>query len=149
MLSASGPERTISRLKAALQSNAKIVMVPEDLPAPFYRWNYQPVKSDAGYVVHRQKLDYDTWHLLAVSRFEGLMPAVSEEALWQELRSERYTTPLLKRWLPWLQGRLIQENLLRPLDCFQCQAACLSGGTAVRLDELVSEGISEGHLEIV
>jgi hypothetical protein len=148
ILSASGNERTICRMKAVLQSNAKVQMwLRGEMPCPFSSWSYRPLRHEAGYAVYRHKLDYDQWHMLAVAKHKGLLPAVSDEALWQELRSERYTTPLLRSWVPWLREQMVEEGHLQPLQCFQCQASCVSM-THDELDDLVSVGIQNGYLSV-
>jgi hypothetical protein len=30
------------------------------------------------------------------------MPALSEDAVWQILKRDPFTTPLLREWVPWL-----------------------------------------------
>jgi hypothetical protein len=148
ILSASGNERTICRMRAVLQSNAKVEMrLRGDLPHPFSYWNYRPVRHEAGYQVYRHKLDYDQWHMLAVAKHKGLLPAVSDEAMWQELRSERYTTPLLRAWMPWLREQMVEEGYLHTLHCFQCEASCVNI-THDELDDLVSVGIQNGYLSV-
>ena len=148
ILSASSNERTICRMKAVLQSNAKVQMwLHGDLPYPLSSWSYRPLRHEAGYTVYRHKLDYDQWHMLAVAKHKGLLPAVSDEALWQELRSERYTTPLLRSWVPWLGEQMVEEGHLQPLQCFQCEASCVNIGHD-ELDDLVSVGIQNGYLSV-
>ena len=147
ILSASGNERTICRMKAVLQSNAKVEMRLYDLPVPFNSWSYRPQRHEAGYAVYRHRLDYDQWHMLAVAKHKGLLAALSDEALWQELRSERYTTPLLRSWVPWLREQMVEEQFLQKLHCFQCEAACVNVGHE-ELDDLVSVGIQNGYLRV-
>lgn len=147
VLSAAGNERTISRLRAVLQSNVKVQMKLSDMPSPFWRYDYKPIRFDGGYTIYKTKLDYNQWHILAVAKGKGLLPAVSDEALWQELRSERYTTPVLRPWVPWLQEQMLEVEHLGRLDCFQCDAAWLDISHG-ELDDLVSEGIKHGALEV-
>ncbi len=105
------------------------------------------MRHEAGYTVYRHKLDYDQWHMLAVAKHKGLLPAVSDEALWQELRSERYTTPILRSWTPWLREQMVEEGHLQPLQCFQCEASC-ANIRHEELDDLVSVGIQDGYLPV-
>src|SRR5262249_19286656 len=100
-----------------------------------------------GYVVYRHRLGYQTWQFLCVARQDGLIPCLSEAALWRQLSSERYSTPLLHDWVPWLRSKLEERKLLLPLTCFNCRAATLCADTQ-HLDELVKEGVSQGHLHI-
>ena len=32
------------------------------------------------------------------------MKVVTAESLWQELKSDRFTTPLLREWMPYIDG---------------------------------------------
>jgi len=147
VLSAAGNERTISRLRAVLQSNANVQFRCMDFPSPFNPYSYAPLRCEAGYTIHKSKLDYDQWHMLAIAKYPGLLPVVSDESLWQELRSERHTTPLLRSWVPWLKEQMLEESYLDKCECFQCEAGCVSidhGG----LDDLVTEGIKSGNLRV-
>jgi hypothetical protein len=143
LLSAAGPETSVKALAAVLRSEAKVRFYPE-LESPFYRY-YGPVRHPAGYTVQRAKLDPNTWHVLCTAKVEGLLPVLSEEALWQELRGERFTTPLLRSWVPWLLQRLLEQGGLVRLEQVGCEAGLLLAGTET-VDELVSEGINQGHL---
>lgn len=147
VLSASGPERTISRLRAVLQSNSKVRMRGADMPAPFYRWRYAPTRCDAGYIVHRTKLDFNTWHIMAVAKVPELLQVMDDETLWQKLSSDAFTTPVLRSWVPWLKERLIEDCCLSKLDCFQCETGWLSLDSS-QLDDYVSKGVKSGQLEV-
>jgi hypothetical protein len=46
-------------------------------------------------------------HLVAVAKIPGLMPNLSEDHLWAELSGPRYTTPLLRSWIPWLKQAMV------------------------------------------
>jgi hypothetical protein len=75
------------------------------------------------------------------------MPCVTEESLWQKLRSPLFTTPLLREWVPWLMQNLIADGLLIKLPSFQCNPGLLTVDNA-GLDELVSRGVGTGALNI-
>jgi hypothetical protein len=90
---------------------------------------------------------YNTWHLLALSKRPGFMPCLNETALIRELRSARFSTPLLRPRVSWLASRLAHDNRLLLLDGFQTQTALLNVGTP-ELDELVSCGLRDGYLSI-
>jgi hypothetical protein len=145
LLSAAGPETSVKALAAVLRSDARVRFYPE-LESPFYRY-YGPMRHPAGYTVQRAKLDSNTWHVLCAARVEGLLPVLSEEALWQELRGERFTTPLLRSWVPWLLQRMLERGGLVWLEQVGCEAGLLLAGTET-VDELVAEGINQGHLRL-
>ena len=42
-------------------------------------------------------------HLVALAKIPGLMPNMSDDHLWAELTGPRYTTPLLRTWIPWIK----------------------------------------------
>lgn len=84
-------------------------------------------------------------HLVAHAKIEGLLPDVSDDSLWAELMSERYSTPLLRRWLPWLREELKSSGLLREAEGHN-QAAGVLSATTDDLDALVSDGIKCGAL---
>jgi len=85
---------------------------------------------------------------MAIAKTEGLLPKLSEESLWQELRSSRHTTPIMREWMPWLMEWLMRQGCLTKLHCFQCESGRLSVDSDV-LDEAVSEGIKTGALTIL
>ena len=59
-------------------------------------------------------------HALFTCRQPGFLLNDSDDALWQELKQERFTTPLLRGWLPYVRKELEISNLLdrcHTLDC--------------------------------
>jgi hypothetical protein len=53
-------------------------------------------------------------------RRQGLLINDSDEARWQELKQERFTTPLLRGWLPHIRKELEVSNPFArcyTLDC--------------------------------
>lgn len=112
------------------------------------RWFSSRIKRAAeGYKVHMTKLAPHVVHMVAVAKAAGLMTAFSEEALWNELRSERYTTPVLRHWVPWIMTKLKETYGLGSVT----QAGCSCGLLRLDddgLDKLVSAGIKQGHLKL-
>ena len=103
--------------------------------------------TDYKYNVVCARLGLGTAHLVAVVDAPGVLRAVSEEALWWELRSQRYTTPVLRPWVAWLRGRLHEEGMLREAKCFGCNV----GQMALKqdeLDKLVTSGVMSGDLAL-
>lgn len=142
VLSAAGAQTAVKALVAVLQSKVTVNLYPD---VTGFGYHYGLAKSDDGYTVHRQWLGCNSWQVLCLARQDGLMPKLSELALWQELRSERYTTPILRSWVPWLMQALEEQELLKRLKCFGCDSAVLSADTEA-LDTLVSEGVRNGSL---
>jgi hypothetical protein len=143
LLSAAGAETAVKALTAVLRSETR-VEVNFDVPGLHC---YKPQRYPGGYRVQRARLDGDTWHVLCVAKVDGFLPVLSEEALWRELRSERFTTPLLRGWVPWLVARLRETGALVELRQAGCNAGLLRLDTD-GLDRLVSEGIQAGALRV-
>ncbi len=133
-----GASSQVQSFAAMLQSNVR---------ASFALGYKHIPKFDGGYDCHKHKLGYGTWHLLAIARRPGLMLDASDAALWRELRSERYTTPVLKSWLPYLRTKLTAAELLTTPEQKGCNLCLLEAETA-ELDGIVSEGVKCGELLI-
>lgn len=142
LLSAAGPATAVKALVAALRSKSAY-QFKADMPRLYctgYRW-------EGGYRVYRQRLDGDYWHVLCVAKAEGFLPVLTEEALWQELTGPRFTTPVLRAWLPWLLQAAKEERLLMELRQAGCSAGWLRMDGA-NLDRMVSWGLAHGELKI-
>ena len=143
VLSAMGPQTSIKAVAAMLQSDVHCTMRVEDIDSGYDSLGKHP----GGYTVHRQRFEHNTWHILAVAKQEGLLLKLSVEALWVELRKPRFTTPVLRAWVPSLMNTLQSNGHLRNLRCFGCDAAILMAGTA-ELDDVVAESLRRGRLKI-
>jgi hypothetical protein len=104
-------------------------------------------KLDTGYATEVHRLSYGLAHALFKARTPGLLVSLAEEALWQELNTTRFTTPLLREWMPWLTNQLLDHGLLVEADCHRCRCGVLPATTA-DLDAVVSRGLQEGHITI-
>ena len=91
-----------------------------------------------GYTLQNHRLGLNTWHLVAIARRDGLIPQLNDVSLWRQLRSPQFSTPLLRGWLSWLKQELLDRELLRPLQSFQCAAAVLSA-TSDQLDQILKD----------
>ena len=78
---------------------------------------------------------------------KNFMPVLSEATVWQLLRSNRFTTPLLQEWMPWLFQKLKEKKLVTELQQFGCQTGLLTADTDA-LDKLVSGGVRSNQLKI-
>ena len=87
-------------------------------------------------------------HLVALAKIPGLMPNMSDDHLWAELTGPRYTTPLLRAWIPWLKA---DHGRGRRNCC--CQRLESTVGVLKtepdELDALVTLGVKEGYLRLV
>ena len=104
-------------------------------------------KLPDGYRTESHRLSYGLAHALFVTRTPGFLKSISEEALWQELTSTRFTTPILRSWMPWVTRQLQERELLVEADAYRCRCGVLQATTA-DLDGIVSDGIKEGRLLI-
>jgi hypothetical protein len=147
LLSVAGSETAVKALTAGLRSSAK------DQKRIDYTVHLSGInetqlsKCPDGYRVYRTKLDYGLWHVLCLSQRDGFLPVVTDETVWQLLQSSRFTTPLLRKWVPWL----IQEMRKKEAIIQLTQAGCDSGlmlADGDTLDDLVRKGVKQRHLAI-
>ena len=100
-----------------------------------------------GYRVHTHKLGYGMAHALFITRMPGFMKVVTEESLWQELNDVRFTTPILREWVPYIETTLRYEERLEDAHPFNCKCGILTA-TTQSLDKIVSEGLQQRELII-
>jgi len=99
-----------------------------------------------GYRTEFHKVDYGAAHAIFITKSPGFLLSTEEEAIWQELNTDRFTTPLLRGWMPWLMKTLTRSKLLVEAECYRCKCGELTCTTS-DLDALVGAGIKEGHLK--
>lgn len=104
-------------------------------------------KCPAGYRIHRTKMEYGMWHVLCLAKRDGFMPIVTDETVWQLLQSNRFTTPLLREWVPWLQQEMRKRKVIVELTQTGCQAGLMLADNET-LDAMVSKGIKKRQLTI-
>ncbi len=104
--------------------------------------------SVEGYICYQSKLGYGLAHAVFVTKTPGFMLVMSEESLWQELNTTRFTTPLLREWMPYIEKKLREYNRLENAHVFGgCQCGILTASTK-KLDEIVLEGLTDRHIAI-
>lgn len=148
LISAIGPASTIKSIAVGLRHPELARFRCNDTPVTLCNQglNGQLSGTTDGYEVHRHFLGMNSWHLLAWSKWKKLLMAGDDETLWQRLRSEEYTTPMLRSWVPEIKKQLLEHNLLRKLDCFGAEAYYLAAKDK-NLDEIVSAGVLSGVLK--
>jgi len=97
--------------------------------------------------VYSHKLGYGLAHAVFVTKSPGFMMIVTEESLWQELNTTRFTTPILREWIPFIDRKLREISRLENAHVYGCQCGILSATTS-KLDEIVIEGLSKGKISI-
>ena len=75
------------------------------------------------------------------------MKIVSDETIWQELTDTRFTTPILREWVPYIAREMRSREILEEAHCFNCNCGYMSA-TTQSLDEIVSEGLKAGEIHI-
>src|SRR3954454_14504010 len=92
-------------------------------------------------------MEFGLAHALFITRMKGFMLVVSEESLWQELKENRFTTPLLREWMPYVEGQLRTQDLLEEALVFNVTCGVLSA-TTTHLDKIVTDGLKSGEIRI-
>jgi hypothetical protein len=110
-------------------------------------WETNTYGFAGGYTVQAFRLGKDCAHALFIAKHQGLLLNASEECLWQDLKHERFETPLLRSWVPYLRERLIEQKKLHPCKCVGCDVWGLSARTK-DLDTMVIDGIKMGAIKI-
>lgn len=146
-LSIAGSGSAIKAVNAVLHCKSQVAFFVENLPEPFADFDGYARIHPAGYRIQKAKLDQRTWHLVASTCLDGFIPNLSPRSLWRMLHSDRYSTPLLAAWVPWLQRHLEDDGCLWLPDRFGCEAGVLQLDSTA-LDKLVSKGLRTGQLEV-
>jgi hypothetical protein len=103
--------------------------------------------STIGYRIDSHRLGFGSVHALFVCRQHGLPINDSDEALWQELKHERFTTPLFRGWLPHVRKELETSDLLTRCYTLDC-SCCVLTATSTDLDAIVESGLRNGLIAI-
>ncbi|MFI5459167.1 MAG: hypothetical protein ACHRXM_27375 [Isosphaerales bacterium] len=103
--------------------------------------------SPGGYRIDAHRLGFGSIHALFICRQQGFLPNDSDDALWQELKQERFTTPLLRGWLPHVRKELEIKNLLTRCHTLEC-TCCILTATSADLDSIVEFGLKNSIVKI-
>lgn len=98
-----------------------------------------------GYQTYTHKLGFNVVHAMFITRTPGFMKVVTEESLWQELNGPRFTTPVLRDWMPYIEKQLRDNYLLENASTFGCQCGILTASTK-SLDDIVSTGLANHNI---
>lgn len=116
--------------------------------------HYDPQKSYANvgrmgdeYEVRSFKLSYGLAHCVIWTEAPGFIRNLSPQSIWQELKSDNYTTPLLPHWLPYIEAQLRKIGYLE--DAWNWRSKCgILSLTTGQLDTIVTEGLSRGEIHV-
>jgi hypothetical protein len=103
--------------------------------------------STSGYRIDSHRLGFGSVHALFTCRQQGFLLNDSDHALRQELKQERFTTPLFRGWLPHIRRELEAQCLLTrcyTLDCTCCNLTA----TSADLDLIIESGLTNGFISI-
>ncbi len=103
--------------------------------------------SPSGYRIDAHRLGFGSTHALFTCCQEGFLPNDSDDALWQELKQERFTAPLLRGWLPCIRKELELKSLLSRCYTLDCDC-CILTATSADLDSIVESGLKNGLIAI-
>ncbi len=150
-----GPTAIVAGIRAYLNTNKKVTILATGVEIKrasaqaHYRRNPGNVSRAAdGYRTEHHKVEYGAAHALFITKAPGFLLSTEEEAVWQELNTDRFTTPLLRGWMPWIMKALKAKKFLVEAECYRCQCGELTCATS-DLDVIVGEGIVGGHLKFV
>jgi hypothetical protein len=101
----------------------------------------------SGYRTDALRLGFGSIHALFTCRQQGFLPNDSDDALWQELKQERFTTPMLRGWLPYIRKELELKSLLSRCHTLDC-TCCTLTATSAELDVIVEFGLKNTLISI-
>lgn len=140
-LSCVGPGQSIRAVAAAMRAGDRAGFeIPLSTQSGYH--------GDGKFFVRYARLAYDHWHLLGVTCNPAFILNCTDETLWQLLRSDKYTTPLLKSWTPAIREALVEVGGLRQVrDAHACDPwFCYA--TDKTLDAIVAAGVASGKLKM-
>jgi hypothetical protein len=151
MLSATGPDTAVKAARATLYQpdvEAQFCLDGSDTPSAMIKARASFDGKLLFYKAAVAKLAPGVVHLVALAKLPGLMPDMSDDHLWAELTGPRFTTPLLRSWIPWLKATMAEEGDIVVPKGFASAMGILKVESD-DLDELVSLGVKEGRLQLV
>jgi hypothetical protein len=144
VLSIMGAESAAKAIAAILHSDGKAAFRIDAESVPYYQ---EFDKEKDGYSVYKHRASPNHWHFVAISKRRGLLTNMDEASVWRELRSERFSTPLLRAWAPYIVEQLKNRGLLEPLEGFGCDAGMMTADSD-DLDHVVMEGLLNRQIVI-
>jgi hypothetical protein len=103
--------------------------------------------DDSKYDCKAIRIAPDLLHAIFVCRVSGLLLDNQDATLWADLKHERFRTPLLPTWMPYIRQQLELSGSLTECESHGCMVWRLSTTTG-ELDRIVTEGVKGGQLTI-
>jgi hypothetical protein len=97
--------------------------------------------------VSDHRIGFGSIHALFTCRHQGFLPNDSDDALWHALKQERFTTPLLRVWLPYVRKVLELKNLLARCHTLDCTCS-IRTATSADPDSIIEFGLKNGLIAI-
>jgi hypothetical protein len=147
LLSATGPDTAVKSVRASLYQpdvDPEFVLEGQSMERMLKArpvFDGKPVTYSAAVT----KLAPGVIHLVALAKIPGLMPNMSDDHLWAELTGPRYTTPLLRAWIPWLKETMARGGGIVVANGVASTVGVLKTEPEA-LDELVSAGVRDRML---
>ena len=151
MLSATGPDVAVKSVRATLYQpdiEAELMLEGDDTIERMVKARIPTDGRPVNYTATVAKLAPAVIHIVALAKIPGLMPNMSDDHLWAELTGPRYSTPLLRSWMPWLKKVMAQGGGIVVAKSFTSTVGVLRTEPD-ELDALVTLGVKEGHLCMV
>jgi hypothetical protein len=151
LLSATGPDTAAKSVRATLYQpdvEAELLLSDGDTNQRMLKARIAFDGKPVTYSAAMAKLAPGVIHLVALAKIPGLMPNISDDHLWAELSSPRYTTPLLRPWTAWLKEAMGSSGSIVVAEGFASSVGVLKTEPD-ELDALVALGVKDGHLRMV
>lgn len=153
LLSFVGAAQMAKAMRAALASPTSgkyAIMLDGERPEGIDKDN--GIYCGEGYYCYAHRLPFGMVHAMFISRSPSLLMSPGDDALWNALKHPRYTTPLLKSWLPYLKEELEKERpggLPKLFGCKTVACGCrMLSAMTKDLDDIVSAGLKDGDIKI-
>lgn len=81
----------------SLRSNRHLHYAPGPIPGAHYNHHRNPgnvARVAEGYRTEFHKVNYGAAHAIFITKSPGFLVSTEEEAIWQELNTDRFSTPL-------------------------------------------------------
>lgn len=104
--------------------------------------------DNIGYTCQTHKLDFGLNHAVFITKNPDFLVTMTPGTLWQAIKSERFDTPVMRHWMPWITAQLIKGNLLIECKCLRVASGCLKMINSKPLDEIVTRGVKSGELKL-
>lgn len=150
LLSATGPDTSCKSVRATLYEpgiDAEFVLHGPEETTRIVKARTSFGGKTVSYSAAIAKLAQGVIHLVALAQIPGLMPNMSDDHLWTELSSQRYTTPLLRPWTAWLKDEMARIGSIVMAKGCGADVGVLTTSPE-ELDDLVSKGVRERHLAL-